>query len=347
LIAVAILGWSGLHTSALSQDILGAGSTFVYPVLSKWTEAYKAETGVRIGYQAVGSGTGIWQIKSRTVDFGASDAPLRPEELAAAGLVQFPIVVGGVVAVVNLEGIRPGQLRLTGAVLADIFLRKITKWNAKAISDLNPGLALPDQAIIPIHRADGSGTTFVFADYLARVHAEWRDRIGVGMSVEFPTGVGAKGNDGVAGLMAWTKGAIGYVEYTYAVRGKLAYVSMQNRDGAFVLPSRQSFQSAVANADWTGALASYASLADRPGSQTWPITGATFVLVHKQQQKQLTANQMLKFFDWTFHAGARLADELEYVPMPKDVVPLIQSVWGQVKGARGQPAWPEAVTTGD
>jgi phosphate transport system substrate-binding protein len=347
LIAVAMLCWSGLRGPAFSQDVLGAGSTFVYPVLAKWTEAYRAETGVKIGYQAVGSGTGIWQIKSRTVDFGASDAPLRPEELAAAGLVQFPIVVGGVVPVVNLEGIAPGQLRLTGAVLADIYLGKITRWNAKAISDLNPGLALPDQAIIPIHRAEGSGTTFVFADYLAGVSVEWKYRIGVGMSVEFPTGVGAKGNDGIAGLMAWTKGAIGYVEHAYAVRGKLAFVSMQNRDGAFVLPSRQSFQSAVANADWTGALASYASLADRPGSQTWPITGATFVLVHKQQQKRPTAVEMLKFFDWTFHAGAKLADELEYVAMPKDVVPLIQSAWTQVKDPRGQPAWSEAVTTGD
>jgi phosphate transport system substrate-binding protein len=343
LIAVAVLCWSG--APAFSQDVLGAGSTFVYPVLAKWMEAYRAETGVKIGHQAVGSGTGIWQVKSRTVDFGASDAPLRPEELSAAGLVQFPIVVGGVVPVVNLDGIRPGQLRLTGAVLVDIFLGKITKWNAKAIADLNPRLALPDQAIIPIHRAEGSGTTFVFADYLARVSAEWKDRIGVGMSVEFPSGIGAKGNDGIAGLMAWTKGAIGYVEHAYAVRGKLAYVSMQNRDGAFVLPSRQSFQSAVANADWTGA--SYASLADRPGSQTWPIIGATFVLIHKQQQKRPTAVEMLKFFDWAFRAGGKLADELEYVPMPGDVVPLIQSAWSQVKDPRGQPAWSEAVTTGD
>jgi phosphate transport system substrate-binding protein len=347
VIAVVVLCSSGLNTSALSQDVIGAGSTFVNPVLTKWTEAYKAETGVRIGYQAVGSGTGIWQVKSRTVDFGASDAPLRQDELNAAGLVQFPIVVGGVVPVVNLEGIRPGQLRLTGVVLADIFLRKITKWNAKAISDLNPGLTLPDQPIIPIHRVDGSGTTFVFADYLARVNAEWKDRIGVGMSVEFPTGVGAKGNDGVAGLMAWTKGAIGYVEYTYAVRGKLSYVSLQNRDGAFVLPGRQSFESAVANADWTGALASYASLADRPGSQTWPVTGATFMLIHKQQQRRPTAIQMLKFFDWTFRTGAKLAEELEYVPMPKDVVPLIQSAWGQVKDPQGQPTWSQAVTTGE
>jgi phosphate transport system substrate-binding protein len=344
-IAVAVLCWSG--ASALSQDVLGAGSTFVYPVLAKWTEAYRAETGVRIGYQAVGSGTGIWQVKSRTVDFGASDAPLRPEELAAAGLVQFPIVVGGVVPVVNLESIGPGQLRLTGAVLADIYLGKITRWNARAISDLNPGLALPDQAIIPIHRAEGSGTTFVFADYLSRINTEWKNRIGVGMSVEFPTGIGAKGNDGIAGLMAWTKGGIGYVEHAYAIRGKLAYVSLQNRDGAFVLPSRQSFQSTVANVDWKDALAPYASLADRPGSQTWPITGATFVLIHKQQQKRLAAVQMLKFFDWTFHSGAKLADELEYVSMPKDVVPLIQSAWGQVKDSQGQPTWSEAVTTGD
>jgi len=344
LIAVAVLCSSGVYAPALSQDVVGAGSTFVYPVLSRWAEAYRVETGVKIGYQAVGSGTGIWQIKSRTVDFGASDAPLRPEELAAAGLVQFPIVVGGVVPVVNLEGIGAGQLRLTGAVLADIYLGKITKWNAEAISDLNPGLALPDQAIIPIHRADGSGTTFVFADYLARMSAEWKARIGVGMSVEFPTGIGAKGNDGIAGLMAWTKGAIGYVEHAYAVRGKLGYVSLQNRDGAFVLPSRQSFQSAVANADWTGALAPYATLADRPGSRTWPITGATFVLIQKQQQKRPTAIQMLKFFDWTFHSGAKLADELQYVPMPKDVVQMIESAWGEVTDAHGLPAWTEPTT---
>src|SRR3954470_3586059 len=279
LIAVVVLCSSGLPTPAFSQDVLGAGSTFVYPVLSKWMEAYKAETGVKIGYQAVGSGTGIWQVKSRTVDFGASDAPLRPEELSAAGLVQFPIVVGGVVPVVNVDGIRPGQLRLTGSVLANIFLGKITRWNARAISDLNPGLALPDQAIIPIHRADGSGTTYVFADYLARVNAEWRDRIGVGTAVEFPTGMGGKGNEGVAGSTSRTKGAIGYVEHSYAIRSKLAYVSLKNREHEFVARGRQSFRSAVANADWTGAPALHALLADQAGKQPWPITGATFVLI--------------------------------------------------------------------
>src|SRR5262245_10385219 len=345
LIAVTLLG--SFCTPARSEDVRGAGSTFVYPVLAKWAEAYKAEAGTRINYQAVGSGVGIWQIKSRTVDFGASDAPLRPEELAAAGLIQFPIVVGGVVPVINLEGIGPGQLRLTGAVLADIYLGKIVKWNAKAISDLNPGLALPDQAIIPIHRVDGSGTTFVFADYLARISAEWKSKIGIGMAVEFPTGIGSRGKEGVAGLMTWTKGAIGYVEHAHAVRSKLAYVSLKNRDEEFVRPSRQSFQSAVANADWVGALASFPSLADRPGSQTWPIAGATFVLIYKQQQKRPTAVEMLKFFDWSLHAGAKLADELEYVPMPKDVVQLIQSAWGEVKDARGQPAWSRAATTED
>ena len=225
LIVVAVLCWASMCMPARSEGVLGAGSTFVYPVLAKWAEVYEAVTGVKIDYQAVGSGVGIRQIKSRTVDFGASDAPLRPEELAAAGLMQFPIVVGGVVPVVNVEGIGPGQLRLTGSVLADIYLGKITKWNAEAIGDLNPGLALPNQAIIPIHRADGSGTTFVLADYLARVSAKWRDEIGVNTAVEFPTGIGGKGNEGVAGFTSRTKGAIGYVEHAYAIRSKLAYVS--------------------------------------------------------------------------------------------------------------------------
>src|SRR5258708_828658 len=232
LIAVAVPCWAGLCMPALSEDVLGAGSTFVYPILVKWADGYRTATGAKISYQAVGSGAGIRQIKSGTVDFGASDAPLRPEEAAAAGLVQFPVVVGGVVPVVNVDGIGPGQLRLTGSVLADIYRGKITKWNAAAISDLNPGLALPDQAIIPIHRADGSGTTFILADYLARVSAKWRDEIGVNTAVAFPTGIGAKGNEGVAGFTARTNGALGYVEHTYAIRSKLASVSLPNRVGA-------------------------------------------------------------------------------------------------------------------
>jgi phosphate transport system substrate-binding protein len=316
----------------------------VYPVLAKWAEAYEAVTGVRIDYQAVGSGVGIWQIKSKTVDFGASDAPLRPEELTSAGLIQFPIVVGGVVPVVNIEGIAPGQLRLTGAVLADIYLGKITRWNAEAIRDLNPDLALPDQAIIPIHRVDGSGTTFVLADYLARVSAKWRDEVGVNTAVEFPTGIGGKGNEGVAGFTSRTKGAIGYVEYSYAIRSKLAYVSLKNRDGEFVTPGRLAFQAAAANANWAAAPAFYASLAHQPGQQSWPITGATFALIYKQQQKRLAAIEMLKFFDWSYRAGAKLADAMEYVPMPKDVVRMIESAWAEVTDAHGQPAWTEPAT---
>jgi phosphate transport system substrate-binding protein len=342
LIVVAVSCWVSLCTPALSGGVLGAGSTFVYPVLAKWAEAYEAATGVKIEYLAVGSGVGIRQIKSRTVDFGASDAPLRPEELAAAGLMQFPIVVGGVVPVVNVQGIGPGQLRLTGSVLADIYLGKITKWNAEAIRDLNPGLALPDQAIIPIHRVDGSGTTFVLADYLARVSAKWRDEVGVNIAVEFPTGIGGKGNEGVAGFTARTNGAIGYVEHSYAIRSKLAYVSLQNRDGEFVTPSREAFQSAVANADWAPALR--ALLVHQGGKQTWPITGATFALIYKQQQRRLTAIEMLRFFDWSYRAGARLADELQYVPMPKDVVQMIESAWAEVTDARGQPAWAQPTT---
>src|SRR5262247_3860166 len=289
LIAVTLLG--SFCTPARSEDVRGAGSTFVYPVLAKWAEAYKAKAGTRIDYQAVGSGVGIRQIKSRTVDFGASDAPLRPEELAAAGLIQFPIVVGGVAPVVNVEGIGPGQLRLTGSVLADIYLGKITKWNAAAIGDLNPGLALPDQAIIPIHRAEGSGTTFILADYLARVSATWRDEIGVNTAVAFPTGIGAKGNEGVAGFTARIKGAIGYVEHAYAIRSKLAHVSLQNRDGEFVTPSRLAFQSAVANANWAAAPALRALLAHQPGKQTWPITGATFALIYKAAAKAAHGNR--------------------------------------------------------
>jgi phosphate transport system substrate-binding protein len=339
LIVVAVLGWTSLGTAALSEEmVLGAGSTFVYPVLARWAEAYEAVTGVKIDYQALGSGVGIRQIKSRTVDFGASDAPLRPEELAAAGLVQFPIVVGGVVPVVNVEGIGPGQLRLTGLVLADIYLGKITKWNAEPIRELNPGLALPDQAIIPIHRADASGTTYVLADYLARVSTTWRDEIGVNIAVAFPTGMGGKGNEGIAGFTARTKGAIGYVEHAYAIRSKLAYVALKNRDGEFVTPSRQAFQSAVVNGNWA-APTSHALLVQQPGKQTWPITGATFALIYKQQQRRLTAIEMLRFFDWSYRTGAKLADELQYVPMPKDVVEMIESAWVEVKDAKGQPAW--------
>ena len=344
LTAAAILCWAGVSAPALSDEVLGAGSTFVYPILARWAEAYEARTGIKIKYQAVGSGAGIRQIKSRTVDFGASDAPIRLEELAATGLMQFPLVVGGVVPVVNVDGIGPGQLRLTGSVLANIFLGKITRWNARAISDLNPGLALPDQAIVPIHRADGSGTTYVFADYLARISAEWKDRIGVGTAIEFPTGMGGKGNEGVAGSTSRTKGAIGYVEHSYAIRSKLAYVSLKNREDEFVSPGRQSFRSAVANADWTGAPALHALLADQAGKQTWPITGATFVLIYKQQQQRRTAMQMLQFFDWSYRAGAELADELQYVPMPKDVVQLIESAWGAVKDPHGQPAWTSATS---
>jgi len=249
--------------------------------------------------------------------------------------------------VVNVEGIGPGQLRLTGPVLADIYLGKITKWNAAAIRDLNPGLTLPDQAIIPIHRADGSGTTFILADYLARVSATWRDEIGVNAAVAFPTGIGAKGNEGVAGFTARTKGAIGYVEHAYAIRSKLAPVSLQNRDGEFVTPSRQAFQSAVANADWAAAPAFYALLAHQRGKQTWPITGATFALIYKQQQRRLTAIEMLRFFDWSYRAGAKLAEELQYVPVPKDAAQMIESAWAQVTDAQGQPAWAEPTTAKD
>jgi phosphate transport system substrate-binding protein len=330
------------HTTSLpahATDISGAGSTFVFPILTKWADAYKKATGVVINYQSVGSGAGIKQIKSKTVDFGASDAPLVPKELAASGLVQFPIVMGGVAPVVNIKGIGAGQLKLTGSVLADIFLGKITRWNDPAITTLNPSLTLPTLVIVPVYRSDGSGTTFVFTDYLAKVSSEWKDKVGVNTAVEFPKGIGGKGNEGVAAFTASTSGAIGYVEYAYAKLNNLAFVLLQNHDGAFVAPGSQSFQSAAGHADWASATAFYVSLADQPGSQSWPISGSTFVLVYKSQSKPSIARELLKFFDWAYHDGAKLTEGLDYVPMPQAVVQLVESAWTAIKEPDGGPAW--------
>jgi len=318
----------------------GAGSTFVYPVLAKWADAYKAKTGISLNYQSIGSGGGIKQVKARTIDFGASDKPLSLEELNDAGLVQFPVVIGGVVPVVNLGGVKPAELRLTGPVLADIYLGKITEWNDPAIVNLNPGVALPRQKISVVSRADGSGTTYIFTNYLSKLSAEFRTKIGNNTSVAWPTGVGGKGNEGVASYVERLRGAIGYVEYTYALQNKMAYVQMQNKAGKFVKPEAVSFQAAAANAEWVRTLGFSAMLTDQPGEKSWPITGATFILVYKTQDKPETAHEVLQFFNWAYDNGDVIAGELDYVPIPDGVVKLVRETWKrEIKDLSGNIVW--------
>jgi phosphate transport system substrate-binding protein len=327
-------------TGAGAAEISGAGATFPYPIYAKWAEAYAAKTGVRMNYQSIGSGGGIKQITSNTVDFGASDMPLKPEVLAKDGLMQFPTVMGGVVPVVNLTGVKPGQLKLDGKILAQIYLGNIAKWNDKAIAALNPGLALPDKAIAPVHRSDGSGTNFIFTHYLSSIDPEFKDKIGENTSVDFPSGIGAKGNEGVAAMSARTDGAIGYVEYAYALQNKLTYVLLRNEAGVFVSPDSKTFQAAAANADWSKAPGFYQLLTNQPGKDSWPITGATFILLHKQQAKPQTARQVIDFFDWAYKNGGKLAESLDYVPMPANVVKLVEEAWRSgVKGQDGKPVW--------
>jgi phosphate transport system substrate-binding protein len=328
-------------TPLLAADISGAGATFPYPIYAKWAEAYKAKTGVGLNYQSIGSGGGIKQIKAKTVDFGASDMPLEPKELNESGLIQWPMVMGGVVPVVNVPGIGPGQLKLTGPLLADIYLGKVAKWNDPAIVKLNPGVKLPDKAISVVHRSDGSGTTFIFTHYLSQVSPEWKQKVGENTSVSFPTGVGGKGNEGVASYAGRIPGAIGYVEYAYALQNKLAYTLLQNQAGQFVKPSSESFQAAAANADWAKAPGFYLLLTNQPGAQSWPITGATFILFYKQQAKPETAREVLKFFSWAYQSGDPMADQLDYVPIPDKVVQQVEKAWAsEIKGADGKPVWP-------
>lgn len=322
-------------------QVTGAGSTFVYPVLSAWAADYKAQSGTSVNYQSIGSGGGIKQIKAKTVDFGASDMPLEPKDLNESGLMQWPTVMGGVVPVVNVPGIGPGQLKLTGPLLADIYLGRVAKWNDPAITRLNPGVKLPDKAISVVHRSDGSGTTFIFTHYLSQVSPEWKQKVGENTSVSFPTGVGGKGNEGVASYAGRIPGAIGYVEYAYALQNKLAYTLMQNQAGQLVKPSSESFQAAAANADWAKAPGFYLLLTNQPGAKSWPITGATFILFYKQQAKPETAREVLKFFDWAYQNGDKMAEQLDYVPMPNSVVSLVQKAWStEIKGADGKPVWP-------
>jgi phosphate transport system substrate-binding protein len=334
--AGAVLGLAG---PAAAADIAGAGATFPYPVYAKWAEAYKAKTGVSMNYQSIGSGGGIKQITAGTVDFGASDMPLKPEALAKDGLVQWPMVMGGVVLVVNLKGIAPGQLKLDGKTLAGIYLGQIAKWNDPAIAELNPGTALPDKAIASIHRSDGSGTNFIFTHYLSSVDPQFKDKIGENTSVDFPGGLGGKGNEGVAALIGRTDGAIGYVEYAYALQNKMTYTLLRNREGAFAAPDSKTFQAAAANADWSTAPGFYLLLTDQPGKDSWPITGATFILMHKQQTKFDTARAVLSFFDWAYRNGGPLAEALDYVAMPAKVVDAVEESWKQIVGPAGKPVW--------
>ena len=320
-------------------DISGAGATFPYPIYAKWADAYKKETGVGLNYQSIGSGGGIKQIKAKTVTFGATDMPLEATELAASGLIQFPTVIGGDVPVVNLDGIKPGDLTLSGPALAKIFLGEITKWNDPALIKLNPKEKLPDLPIVVVHRSDGSGTTFIWTNYLSKVSEGWKSNVGASTAVEWPVGIGQKGNEGVANVVAQTKGAIGYVEYAYAKQNNLTYTNLINSSGKTVLPSAESFQAAAANADWAKAPGFYQILTDEPGTKSWPISGATFILVYKQPDDPAATAQALKFFSWAYEKGGKAAEELDYVPLPAHVVTLIKKSWAEVKGADGKPVF--------
>ncbi|WP_259373481.1 phosphate ABC transporter substrate-binding protein PstS [Aquincola tertiaricarbonis] len=330
--ATAMLAFT-VH-SAKAQDVTGAGASFPAPVYAKWADAYNKATGVRINYQSVGSGAGIKQIKAKTVDFGASDAPLKDEELAADGLLQFPTVIGGVVPVINVAGIKPGQVKLTGAVLGDIYLGKITKWNDAAITALNPGLTLPDATIAVVRRADGSGTSFIFTNYLSKVNAEWKAKVGEGTAVNWVTGVGGKGNEGVSSYVQRLPNSIGYVEYAYAKQNKMSYVQLKNAAGNYVSPDDENFKAAAAGADWSKTF--YQVLTEQPGKDSWPITGATFILMHKNQDKPAQGTAALKFFDWAYAQGDKTAAELDYVPLPDSVKALVRKQWAQIKGADGK-----------
>ncbi|MDZ4253043.1 MAG: phosphate ABC transporter substrate-binding protein PstS [Sulfuritalea sp.] len=325
-------------SSAGAADITGAGASFPAPIYAKWADAYQKATGNRINYQSIGSGGGIKQITAKTVDFGASDMPLKPEVLDKDGLMQFPTVIGGVVPVVNLAGVKPGELKLTGPVLADIYIGKITKWNDKAIVELNPGLTLPASDIGVVRRADGSGTTFIFTNYLSKVSPDWKAKVGEGTAVQWPVGLGGKGNEGVSAFVQRLPGSIGYVESAYAKQNKLAHAIMKNADGHFVTPDDKSFKAAAAHADWTRS-AFYEILTNEPGKDSWPITGATFILMHKVQAKPAQAAEVLKFFEWSYKNGDKMADDLDYVPLPDSLVKLIGTSWANIKDASSKPVF--------
>ncbi|MBH1651696.1 phosphate ABC transporter substrate-binding protein PstS [Stenotrophomonas maltophilia] len=326
--AVAILAASSVF-AANAADIPGAGASFIYPVMSKWSADYSTATGKKVNYQSIGSGGGIAQIKAKTVDFGSSDAPLKPEDLAASGLAQFPSVIGGVVPVVNVAGIAPGALKLDGAVLANIFLGKIKTWNDPAIAALNPGLTLPNAKVTVVHRSDGSGTTFNFVNYLSKVSPEWKSSVGEGTSVQWPAGIGGKGNEGVAAYVKQIKGGIGYVELSYALQNKLSYTAMKNAAGKFVQPSDTSFAAAAASADWANAKDFYLVMTNAPGAESWPITATNFILVQKAPKNAANGKATQEVFRWVYKNGDAQARQLDYVPLPDSLVRQIETYWTQ------------------
>ena len=329
-----------LSSASFAADMTGAGATFPYPIYAKWAESYKAASGNGLNYQSVGSGAGIKQIKAKTVDFGASDMPLKAEDLNADGLMQFPAIMGGVVTVVNLDGVAPGQLKLTGPLVADIYLGKITLWNAPEIAALNPGVKLPASEITVVHRADGSGTSFLFTDYLSKVNPEFKTKIGAGTAVKWAVGVGGKGNEGVAANVQRIKGAIGYVEWAYAKKNKISHTQLKNKDGQFLQPDDDAFKSAAASAEWTKTPGFGVVLTDQAGKASWPITGVSFILMHKAQADAAKGKEVLKFFDWAFKNGGAAATELDYVPLPASVVKLVQEAWKvQLKDASGKAVY--------
>ena len=335
LTAAAALAAFAASTLVQAQEITGAGATFPAPVYAKWAAEYNKATGVKVNYQSVGSGAGIKQIDSKTVDFGASDMPQTDDVLKTKGQIQFPTVIGGTVPVVNIKGIAPGQLKLDGQVLGDIFMGKLTKWNDPAIKAINPGLALPDADIAVVRRADGSGTTFNFTNYLSRVHAEWKSKVGEGTAVNWPVGAGGKGNEGVAAFVNRLPNSIGYVEYSYVKQNKMTFAVMKNRDGVFVAPNEEAFKAAAAGADWNKSF--YQLITDQPGKNAWPISTATFILMNLKQDKPANATEAFKFFTWAYKNGDQIALDLDYVPLPDNVMAAVQKVWGQVTDASGKP----------
>ncbi len=324
---------------AAAADISGAGATFPYPIYAKWADAYKKASGVGLNYQSIGSGGGIKQIKANTVTFGASDMPLKPEDLQQAGLLQFPMIIGGVVPVVNIKGVAAGKLQLDGATIAALYLGDIASWDDPAIKRLNPTLKLPHTAVAPIYRSDGSGTNFLFSDYLSKSSAKFKSSVGANTSVQWPSGIGAKGNEGVANMTTQTDGAIGYVEYAYAKQNQMAYALLLNKAGKPVAPSAQSFQAAAANADWAHADHYYLILTDQPGAASWPITGASFILMQRQPPDAAAAREALKFFSWAYESGGAMADALDYVPLPAALIAQVKKTWSSELVAGGRPLW--------